>query len=96
MCVRGRITCLTMIGAIELQQDYRPRSSLGIKLGSDDEVGPHREFARRFAKGNGKLVGNTLGDRQKKTIRLTARMSEAVGLSGTMVRPPVPWNQGDC
>ncbi|RWW45970.1 hypothetical protein BHE74_00048146 [Ensete ventricosum] len=33
----------------------------------DDAVGPHREFARRFAKGIGKLTGSTPGDHQKKT-----------------------------
>ncbi|RRT75277.1 hypothetical protein B296_00002559 [Ensete ventricosum] len=30
----------------------------------------------------GKLAGNTPGDRRKKTIGLTARMSEATGLCG--------------
>ncbi|RWV84179.1 hypothetical protein BHE74_00047603 [Ensete ventricosum] len=33
----------------------------------------------------GKLAGNTSGDRRKKTERLTARMSEAVGLAGGLV-----------
>ncbi|RRT53952.1 hypothetical protein B296_00000237 [Ensete ventricosum] len=50
--------------------------------GSDDVVGLHWEFARRFAEGIGKLVGNTLGDRRKKIIRLLARMPEATGLAG--------------
>ncbi|RZS08570.1 hypothetical protein BHM03_00039551 [Ensete ventricosum] len=40
---------------------------LGIGPGLDDVVGPRREFARRFAKGIGKLVGSTPGDHQKKT-----------------------------
>ncbi|RWW40015.1 hypothetical protein BHE74_00054597, partial [Ensete ventricosum] len=50
--------------------------------GSDDVVGPHREFARRFDKGIKKLTENTLGDRRKKTIRLIVRMSEAARLVG--------------
>ncbi|RWW58209.1 hypothetical protein BHE74_00034954, partial [Ensete ventricosum] len=36
----------------------------------------------RFAKVIGKLVGNMLTDCQKKTIGLTARMSEVAGLAG--------------
>ncbi|RZR91227.1 hypothetical protein BHM03_00019309 [Ensete ventricosum] len=36
-------------------------------------------------KGIRKLAGNTSGDRRKKTERLTARMSEAVGLAGGSV-----------
>ncbi|RWV90649.1 hypothetical protein GW17_00047124, partial [Ensete ventricosum] len=55
---------------------------LGIMLGSDDVVGPHWEFARRFAEGIGKLTGNTPGDCRKKTRGLTARMLEAVRLVG--------------
>ncbi|RRT39486.1 hypothetical protein B296_00028386 [Ensete ventricosum] len=74
-----------MTGAIELQPDDRPRSSLGIGPGLDDAMGPHQEFARRFAEGIGKFAGNTPGDRQKKTIGLIARMLEAVGLAGNIV-----------
>ncbi|RRT61836.1 hypothetical protein B296_00018042 [Ensete ventricosum] len=48
----------------------------------DDALGPRQEFARRFAEGIKKLAGNTLGDHRKKTVGLTARMSEAVGLAG--------------
>ncbi|RRT79919.1 hypothetical protein B296_00006134 [Ensete ventricosum] len=44
-----------------------------------------REFARRFAEGIRKLVGNTLGDYRKKTIRLTSRMLAVVGLAGGLV-----------
>ncbi|RRT80685.1 hypothetical protein B296_00010414 [Ensete ventricosum] len=40
------------------------------------------EFARRFAKGIGKLTGNMSGDCQKKTIGLVVRMLEAAGLTG--------------
>ncbi|RWW08770.1 hypothetical protein GW17_00027772 [Ensete ventricosum] len=72
---------LTMTEAIELQLDDGPRSSLGITPGSDDAVGPRREFARRFAEGIGKLARNTPRDRRKKTIGLIARMSEAAGLA---------------
>ncbi|RRT43224.1 hypothetical protein B296_00037305 [Ensete ventricosum] len=51
-----------------------------------------REFARKFAKGIGKLARNTLGDHRKKTGRLTARMSEATRLVGVLsaVDPPRP------
>ncbi|RRT54011.1 hypothetical protein B296_00015752 [Ensete ventricosum] len=48
-------------------EDDGPRSSLGIEPISNDVVGSHWEFARRFTEGIGKLAGNTLGDRQKKT-----------------------------
>ncbi|RRT46358.1 hypothetical protein B296_00018122 [Ensete ventricosum] len=86
-----------MIGAMKLQLDDGPRSSLGIRPGSDDVVGPCWEFARRFAEGIGKLAGNTSGDRQKKSERLAVRMPEAVGLARrATVRPPVPWTQGGC
>ncbi|RWW38750.1 hypothetical protein BHE74_00056002 [Ensete ventricosum] len=84
-----------MRGAIELQPDDRPRSSLGIGPGSDNTVEPHQEFARRFAEGIGKLTGNTSGDRQKKTIGLTARMPEAAELYGRPEgKPFVPWKLG--
>ncbi|RWV97738.1 hypothetical protein GW17_00039454 [Ensete ventricosum] len=52
---------------IESCEDDGPRSSLGIGPISNDAVGPHWEFARRFTERIGKLAGNTLGDRQKKT-----------------------------
>ncbi|RWV92849.1 hypothetical protein GW17_00044742 [Ensete ventricosum] len=42
----------------------------------------HRSSPRDLLKGFGKLTGNTPGDRQKETERLTARMSEPVGLTG--------------
>ncbi|RRT40072.1 hypothetical protein B296_00043032 [Ensete ventricosum] len=42
-------------------------------------------FARRFTEGIRKLAGNTPGDHRKKTERLTAIMSEAVGLTGVQV-----------
>ncbi|RWW27841.1 hypothetical protein GW17_00007718 [Ensete ventricosum] len=58
-----------------------PRSSLGIGPSSDDAVGPRQEFIMRFTEGIRKLAGNTSGDRQKKTIGLTARMPEAVELA---------------
>ncbi|RWV93462.1 hypothetical protein GW17_00044076 [Ensete ventricosum] len=70
-----------------LQPDDGPRSSLGIRSGSDDVVEPRWEFARRFAKGIRKLAGNTLGDHRKKTIGLTVRMLEVAELGGTD-KPP--------
>ncbi|RRT47347.1 hypothetical protein B296_00035399 [Ensete ventricosum] len=45
-------------------------------------LGVRREFARRFAEGIGKLARNTLGDRRRKTVRLTAGDSEGCGIAG--------------
>ncbi|RRT32932.1 hypothetical protein B296_00028701 [Ensete ventricosum] len=59
---------------MKLQPDDEPRSSLCIGPGSKEIVGPRREFTRRFAKGIGKLAGNTLGDHWKKTGRLTTNV----------------------
>ncbi|RWV79457.1 hypothetical protein GW17_00059412 [Ensete ventricosum] len=70
-----------MTGAMELQPDDGPSSSLGIGPGSDDVVGPHREFTRRFTEGIRKLTRNMSGDHWKKIGRLTARMSEVAGLA---------------
>ncbi|RWW60955.1 hypothetical protein BHE74_00032010 [Ensete ventricosum] len=67
---------------MKLQPDNGPRSSLDIGSSLDDVVGPHREFARRFTEGIGKLAGNTPDDHRKKTKRLIVRMSEAVRLAG--------------
>ncbi|RRT34495.1 hypothetical protein B296_00008702 [Ensete ventricosum] len=67
---------LTMIGAMELQPDDGPRSSLGIRPGSDDEVRPCRKFTRRFVEGIGKLAWNTPGDHRKKTRRLCRKLSD--------------------
>ncbi|RWW40690.1 hypothetical protein BHE74_00053865, partial [Ensete ventricosum] len=63
-----------------------PRSSLGIGPGLDNAVGPHRELARRFAEGIGKLAGSTSRNHRKKTIGLTIRMSKATQLTG-------PWKR---
>ncbi|RWW35448.1 hypothetical protein BHE74_00059617, partial [Ensete ventricosum] len=41
-----------------------------------------RKACREFAKGIGKLVGNTPGDYRKKTIGLATRMSKVTGLAG--------------
>ncbi|RRT71805.1 hypothetical protein B296_00019962, partial [Ensete ventricosum] len=73
---------LTMTGAMELQPDDGPRSRLSIWPGFRRCSGISLEFARRFAKGIRKLVGNMLGDRRKKTRRLTVRMPEASRLVG--------------
>ncbi|RZS04513.1 hypothetical protein BHM03_00034857, partial [Ensete ventricosum] len=59
-----------------------PKSSLSIKLGFGRYSGISSKFARRFAEGIGKLTGKTLGDRRKKTRRLTAKMPKATGLAG--------------
>ncbi|RWW80735.1 hypothetical protein BHE74_00010914 [Ensete ventricosum] len=78
---------LTMTGAMELQPDDGPRSNLSIESGFGRCSGISPKFARRFAGGIGKLAGNTLEDRWKKTERLAARMPKVVGLAG-VVDPP--------
>ncbi|RWV84787.1 hypothetical protein GW17_00053474 [Ensete ventricosum] len=67
---------------MELQPDYGQRSSLGIRPGSNDVVGPRWEFASRFVEGIGKLAGKTPGDHRKKARRITTRMLEATKLVG--------------
>ncbi|RZR91913.1 hypothetical protein BHM03_00020093 [Ensete ventricosum] len=52
-----------MTGAMELQPNDGPRSTLGIRPGSDNAVESCREFAMRFAEGIGNLARNTSGDR---------------------------------
>ncbi|RWV79789.1 hypothetical protein GW17_00059025 [Ensete ventricosum] len=71
-----------MTGAMELQPDDEPRSSLSIRsrFGRCSEISS--EFARRFAEGIGKLARNMSGDCRKKTIRLVARMPESTGFAG--------------
>ncbi|RWW38651.1 hypothetical protein BHE74_00056104 [Ensete ventricosum] len=59
---------LTMAGAMKLQPDDGPRSSLSIGSGFGRCSGISPKFARRFTEGIGKLAGNTPGDRRKKTI----------------------------
>ncbi|RWV97913.1 hypothetical protein GW17_00039267 [Ensete ventricosum] len=71
-----------MIGAIELQPDDGPRSSLSIGPEFERCSGISPKFARRFAEGIGKLAGNMPGDHRKKTKRLTTRTSEATALAG--------------
>ncbi|RWV96541.1 hypothetical protein BHE74_00029112 [Ensete ventricosum] len=71
-----------MTGAMELQSNDGPRSSLSIGLGFGRCSGILPKFTRRFAEGIRKLTRNMSGDCQKKTIGLTARMSEATGLTG--------------
>ncbi|RRT45283.1 hypothetical protein B296_00031415 [Ensete ventricosum] len=74
-----------MTGAMELQPNDWPRSSLSIRPGFIRCSGISPKFARRFAEGIRKLVGNTSGDHRKKIERLTARMPEAAGLAGGLV-----------
>ncbi|RRT47080.1 hypothetical protein B296_00031561, partial [Ensete ventricosum] len=71
-----------MTGAMELQPDDGSRSSLSIGPGFGRCSGISPKFARRFAKGIGKLAGNMSGDCWKKTKRLAARMPQATGLAG--------------
>ncbi|RRT60275.1 hypothetical protein B296_00012875, partial [Ensete ventricosum] len=55
-----------MTGAMELQLDDGPRSSLSIGPGFERCSGISPKFARRFAEGIEKLAGNTLGDRGRR------------------------------
>ncbi|RRT31599.1 hypothetical protein B296_00052393 [Ensete ventricosum] len=56
---------------MKLQSDNGPRSSLGIRPGLDDIVGPRREFARRFAEGIEKLAGSKHTGRSPEEDRMT-------------------------
>ncbi|RRT61268.1 hypothetical protein B296_00010646 [Ensete ventricosum] len=47
----------TMTEAMELQPDNGPRSSLGIRLGSDNVVGSHRSSLGDSLKGSGSSLG---------------------------------------
>ncbi|RWW76166.1 hypothetical protein BHE74_00015758 [Ensete ventricosum] len=58
-----------MAESMKLQPDDGPRYSLGIGPSSDDTMGSHRKFARRFTEGIGKLAGNAKGDRSKEDQR---------------------------
>ncbi|RZR93732.1 hypothetical protein BHM03_00022293 [Ensete ventricosum] len=78
-----------IVREMELQPDDEPRSSLSIGLGFGRCSGISPKFARRFAEGIGKLAGNMSGDCQKKTIGLTVRMLEAVGLVGVLSSPRI-------
>ncbi|RRT56692.1 hypothetical protein B296_00029066 [Ensete ventricosum] len=71
-----------MTGAMKLQPDDGPRSSLSIGPGFRRCSGISPEFAMRFAEGIGKLARNMSGDCRKKNIGLTARMPEVAGLAG--------------
>ncbi|RWV80856.1 hypothetical protein GW17_00057801 [Ensete ventricosum] len=65
-----------MTGSMKLQPDDGPRYSLGIWPSSNDTVGSHWKFARRFAEGIGKLARNVKGDRReedRRTCRKIAR-----------------------
>ncbi|RWW61518.1 hypothetical protein BHE74_00031426 [Ensete ventricosum] len=57
---------------MKLQPDNEPRSSLGIGPGLDDAMGPHREFARRFAEG----IRNLLGARHEITEKRSDDLSQ--------------------
>ncbi|RRT37750.1 hypothetical protein B296_00032988 [Ensete ventricosum] len=54
--------------------------NIGPGFGQCSGISP--KFVRRFTEGIVKLDENTLGDRWKKTERLTVRMPKVVGLTG--------------
>ncbi|RWV92226.1 hypothetical protein GW17_00045416 [Ensete ventricosum] len=58
-----------MVGSIKLQPDDGPSYSLGIGPSSDDAMGSHQKFTRRFTEEIGKFTGNAKGDRQEEDRR---------------------------
>ncbi|RZS26314.1 hypothetical protein BHM03_00059638 [Ensete ventricosum] len=78
-----------MTGAMKLQPDDGPRSSLGIRPGSNNVVGPRREFARRFTED----IGSLLGTHREIARRLTARMLDAARLAGWRLGRLYPGNR---
>ncbi|RZS06504.1 hypothetical protein BHM03_00037161 [Ensete ventricosum] len=82
---------LTMIGAMELQPNDEPRSSLSIGPGFRRCSGISSEFARRFVRRDREARWEHVGRYRKKTIGLTARMPEAAKLVGDLrVNRPYP------
>ncbi|RWV88367.1 hypothetical protein GW17_00049551 [Ensete ventricosum] len=77
---------LTMIGAMELQPNDEPRSSLSIGPGFKRCSGISSEFARRFVRRDREARWEHVGIYRKKTIGLTARMPEAAKLVGLKCR----------
>ncbi|RRT33356.1 hypothetical protein B296_00030418 [Ensete ventricosum] len=69
-------------GLIPSKRSIIPFSTLFLHDRNPRVLSISSELAKRFAEGIEKLVENTLGHRRKKTRRLTARMSKAVGLAG--------------
>ncbi|RWV99845.1 hypothetical protein GW17_00037229 [Ensete ventricosum] len=70
---------LTMAGSMKLQPDDGSRYSLGIGPSSDDAVGSHRKFARRFAEGIEKLARNAKGDRREEDRRACRKIAGVCG-----------------
>ncbi|RZR83812.1 hypothetical protein BHM03_00010539 [Ensete ventricosum] len=64
-----------MTGSMKLQPDNGPRYSLGIWPSSNDAVGSHWKFARRFAEGIGKLARNMKGDRREEDRRTCRKIA---------------------
>ncbi|RZR74150.1 hypothetical protein BHM03_00032668 [Ensete ventricosum] len=89
-----------MTGAMKLQPDDGPRSSLSIRPRFGRCSGISSKFAKRFAEGIKKLAGNMPGDHQKKTARLVVRMLEAAGFTGGTTFPKIlagkPLVSGGC
>ncbi|RWW55519.1 hypothetical protein BHE74_00037840 [Ensete ventricosum] len=79
---------------MELQLDDGLRSSLSIRPGFGRYSGISSKFAKRFAEGIEKLAGNMSGDCRKKTIGLTTRILEAVGLAGVLSMVDLPRTDG--
>ncbi|RRT55625.1 hypothetical protein B296_00047846 [Ensete ventricosum] len=52
---------------------------------SDDAVGSHRKFARRFVEGIRKLAGNAKGDRRKEDRRTCRKIAGVCGTGKLLV-----------
>ncbi|RWW13666.1 hypothetical protein BHE74_00047971 [Ensete ventricosum] len=89
-----------MTGAIKLQPDDGPRSSIGIGSSSDDAVGSHRRSLGDSLKGSGSSLGTCqeiAGRRPKDSPQEYWRLSnwwERVTHPGWAVEPLVPRNLG--
>ncbi|RWW38074.1 hypothetical protein BHE74_00056725 [Ensete ventricosum] len=63
-------TCRKIVGG-----SRKAYHDLGIGLGSDDAMGSRRKFARRFAEGIEKLVGNAKADYREEDQRTCRKVA---------------------
>ncbi|RWW39158.1 hypothetical protein BHE74_00055536 [Ensete ventricosum] len=62
-------------GRSVVKADSLERRGIRSEYSSDDVVGSHRKFTRRFAKGIGKLARNAKGDRRKEDQRTCRKIA---------------------
>ncbi|RRT48935.1 hypothetical protein B296_00005892 [Ensete ventricosum] len=65
-----------------LDSDVTAKIKLGHRVGFERCSGISPKFAKRFTEGIGKLVGNTPGDRRKKTGGLTRKNAGGCRIGG--------------